>query len=303
MAQSRQLGADVGLSTRMFITMFMLAVLYTGFMWVLINAGVDTTMVIFIAAVMLGLQYFYSDKLVLMSMGARVVDPAQAPELHAMVGRLSAMANLPMPKVAVIDSDMPNAFATGRSPNHAVVAVTQGLLRRLNREEVEAVLAHEISHIRHRDVAVMTLASFFATVAQLLIRWLQWSVFYGAGGRRRDDDRSGLGIYAVWLVSMLVWLISFFLIRALSRYREFAADRGASILTGAPGNLASALTKISGVMSRIPTQDLRQAEAFNAFFIIPALRGSSIAELFSTHPSLEKRLANLQRIQQEMLRR
>jgi len=221
--------------------------------------------------------------------------------LHAMVERLAAQADLPTPRIAVMNTEMPNAFATGRSPRHSIVAVTRGLMQRLDPPEVEAVLAHEIAHIKNRDVAVITLASFFATVASLVMQNMRYAMIFGGYGRGRDDrDNSGAATMIVWMASILVWIISYFLIRALSRYREYAADRGSAILTGAPAQLMSALVKISGVMSRIPTKDLRQAEAVNAFFIIPALRGESLMELFSTHPSLERRIANLKRIQAEM---
>lgn len=296
----RQLGADVRLSTRMFITMMLLAALYSGFMWLLWSAGADFYVIVFFAAIMLGAQYYYSDKLVLMSMRARIVAPGEEPALHAMVERLAAQADLPTPQVAVVETEMPNAFATGRNPSHSVVAVTRGLLHRLDPPEVEAVLAHEMSHIKNRDVAVITLASFFASVASLIMQNMRYAMIFGGYNRRRDNDRSGGGAALIWLASMLVWVISYFLIRALSRYREYAADRGSAILTGAPGQLMSALTKISGLMSRIPTKDLRQAEALNAFYIIPALRGDNLMELFSTHPSLERRLTNLKHIEEEM---
>jgi heat shock protein HtpX len=300
MARHRQLGADFGLSARMFITMLLLAALYAAFMWVLWQNGASTATIVVFAAIMLGVQYFFSDKMVLMSMGARVVSPAEEPELHAMLERLSALADLPTPRLAIMDTDMPNAFATGRNPSHSIVAVTRGLQRRLSPPEVEAVVAHELSHVKNRDVAVMTLASFFATVASLIIQNAYRIRMYG--GMRRRDDRNGGSWVLVWLASMVVWLISYFLIRALSRYREYAADRGAAVLTAAPGQMMSALMKISGAMDRIPSQDLRQAEGLNAFFIVPALRGESLMELLSTHPSLERRLAQLRRIEQEMHR-
>jgi len=299
----RRLGADAGLAARMFLTMFLLAALYLGFIAVLIQAGADLFTIILFAGLMLGLQYYYSDRLVLWSMGARLVDEREAPELHAMINRLVALADLPKPRVAVVHTPMPNAFATGRSPQHSVVAVTTGLLERLNRAEIEAVLAHELTHIKNRDSMVLTLASFFATVASLILRWGRFGLYGGYGyGRRRDRDDGMSAIVLIYLASLVVWILSFFLIRALSRYREYAADRGAAIITGAPANLASALMKISGVMQRIPDRDLREVEALNAFFIIPALKGSAIAELFSTHPSLENRIRHLQRIEQELRR-
>jgi len=281
----------------MFLTMFLLAALYLLFVVVLWRAGAGFVSIAFFVGVMLVAQYYLSDKLVLWSMGAKLVTQQQQPELHALIERLASLADLPKPRLAVVDTDLPNAFATGRNPDKAVVAVTRGLLDRLEPEELEAVLAHEITHVRNRDMTVLTLASFFATVASFIV---QQFFFWGGGlggGRDREQRNSALVVY---LVSILVWVVSYFLIRALSRYREFAADRGAAILTGAPGNLASALVKISSSLKRIPTKDLRQAEAFNAFFIVPALKGQSIMELFSTHPSLERRLAFLRDLEREM---
>ncbi len=288
-------GGDIGLQLRMFITMGLLALLYLGFMAVLFAYNVNGIMILFIAAILLGAQYFLSDKLVLMSSGAKVVEPNQAPELHAMIDRLVQAADLPKPKVALIQSRVPNAFATGRSPNHAAVAVTTGLLDTLDHAELEAVLAHELTHIKNRDVMVITIASFFATVAQFALRWGMWG---GMGRRRGRDGEGGFAIFFV--ASIAVWIISFFLIRALSRYREFAADRGAALLTGSPAALQSALVKISGTMTRVPERDLREMEGLNAFFIIPADAKKSVLELFSTHPNMEKRIAYLDRISAEM---
>jgi heat shock protein HtpX len=275
----RRFPSDTKLAVRMFVTMFLLAALYLLFMVVLWRAGAGFVTIVVFVALMLGAQYYLSDQLVLWSMGAKPVTPQQQPELHSLVERLAALADLPKPKVAVVDTRLPNAFATGRSPEKAVVAVTSGLLDRLEPPELEAVLAHEISHVKNRDMTVLTLASFFATVASFIVQhFFYWGGAFGGGGRREQKNSAAL----VWIVSILVWIISYFLIRALSRYREFAADRGAAVLTGAPGNLASALVKISSSLKRIPTKDLRQAEAFNAFFIVPALNGQSIQELFST---------------------
>ena len=286
---------DPQLQIRMFLTMFLLAAVYLLFIAVMLMSGARATTTFLFALVMLGAQYFFSDKLVLMSAGARVVERDEAPELYEMVARLAQQADLPMPKVAIVPSRVPNAFATGRDQRHAVVAVTRGLLDLLTPSELEAVLAHELTHIRNRDVAVMTMASFFATVAQLVARWLMWA---GFGGSRRR--RNGGSIAFVWLVSLLVWLVSFFLLRALSRYREYAADRGAALLTGSPSALASALLKISGAMNRVPQRDLREVEGLSAFFIVPAGVQNLFIELISTHPPLEKRLAYLERLQQEM---
>ena len=285
---------DWGLQTRMLFTMFLLAAVYLFFLGVLLYAGTGMTiMLIFIGMFML-IQYFMSDKLVLWSMGAKIVSEQEAPKLHETITRLCAIADIPKPKVAIVESSMPNAFATGRSPKKAVVAVTTGIQRQLNSGELEAVLAHELSHVKNRDVMVMTIASFLSTVAFFLVRYL---LFFGGGGR---NSRESGGIMLVWLVSVLVWLISFLLIRALSRYREFSADRGAAVITGQPSHLASALYKISGIMPRIPTDDLRKVEGMNAFFIIPALSGSSIMNLFSTHPSVEKRIAALEQLERDM---
>ena len=292
-------GSDTELSVRMFIVMFLLAALYIGFLVVLFSIGVDYTLLILIAAVMLGGQYFFSDQIVLASVGARTVDRREAPDLHDMVDRLVAMADMPKPRLAVINSSVPNAFATGRSPAHSVVAVTTGLLNRLEPNEVEAVLAHELTHIRNRDAMVITLASFFATVAFFIMRSGMFYGMYGGFGRRRDRG-GGSAIVLIYLASLVVWLISFFLIRALSRYREFAADRGSAVITGAPSALAAALRKISGDMARIPDRDLREVQGLNAFFIVPAISGRSIMELFSTHPSLERRLERLRRLQVDM---
>lgn len=294
-----RVGTDVGLSFRMFLTLLLLAALYTGFMWVLWQAGAGPVAIIFVAAVLLGFQYYFSDRMVLWSMRARIVGPAEEPQLHDMLERLAAQADLPTPKLAVVDTSMPNAFATGRNQKNAVVAVTRGLMQRLDPPEVEGVIAHELAHIKHRDVALMTFAGFFATVASLIVQnYYYFAMFGGMGGRR--SDRNGNAAILVWVASIVVWIVSYFLIRALSRYREFAADRGAAAITGQPANLMSALTKISGVVGRIPSEDLRRVEGMNAFFIIPAFRKGSFSELFSTHPSLERRLANLRRIEAEM---
>lgn len=293
----RRKSVDVSLAIRMLFTMFLLAALYLLFSVILWRAGVGFFGMTVVLGGMLLAQYYFSDQLVLWSMGARVVSPREAPELHTLVERLAALADLPKPRVAIVTTSMPNAFATGRNPKNAVVAVTTGLLERLNSQELEGVLAHEISHIKNRDMTVMTLASFFATVASFIVQqFFYWGGYFG--GYRDREERGN--VMLVYLVSLFVWVISYFLIRALSRYREFAADRGAAYLTGAPGNLASALVKISGSMERIPTRDLRQAEPFSAFFILPAVGRESLMELFSTHPSLERRLAYLRQIEREL---
>lgn len=297
----RWYGRDTQLTVRMFVTMFLLAAVYIGFLVVigvvLSSYGYGLAPLFLFAAIFLGVQYYFSDKLVLWSMGARQVSPSQAPELHAIVDRLSALVDLPKPKVAVINTSMPNAFATGRGPKSAVVAVTTGLMEQLDRPELEAVLAHEITHVKNRDMAVLTIASFLSTVAFLIMRSF---MFAGMGRRRGGKDNSGAAIILIYIAALAVWVISFFLIRALSRYREYAADRGSSIITGSPSQLSSALLKISGMMGRIPTKDLRNADAMNAFFIVPAAGGSSFMELFSTHPSVEKRIERLKKLEQQM---
>ena len=291
----RTYGRDAGLTVRMLATSGLLGLLYVAFGAVLISyldVGIFA-MVLIIGAIAF-FQYFTSDKLALRASGAKVVSEQEAPELHAMIERLCAMADLPKPKVAVIDTDVPNAFATGRNPKHAAVAVTNGLWQRLEPREVEGVIAHELSHIANRDVLIMTVASFFAMLAGLLARY---SMFFGGGGR----DRNGPPIWLVVLVvSIVTYIISFVLIRMISRYREYAADRGAALITGAPENLMSALQKIASGMASIPQRDLREVQAMNAFFIIPTNVRSAFGELFATHPPLEKRLAALAKISREM---
>lgn len=287
----------------MVFTMLLLGAVYVVFAAVLYRAGAAVPLIAALVGGMALLQFYFSDRLILLSTGARLVGAGELPEVQDMLGRLAAMADLPKPRLALVDTPMPNAFATGRDPQHAVVAVTRGLLSRLNPAEVEAVLGHELTHVRNRDMAVMAMATFFSTIAAWLAQNLLWFGLwggggYGGGGRR---NRSGESLGMVMLVSWLVYAISFLLIAALSRYREYAADRGSAVLTGRPANLASALLHISGAMDRIPTQDLRQAQRFNALFIHPAVstrRGFS--ELLMTHPSLEHRLGRLRRIELEL---
>jgi len=294
-------GRDAGLSLRMFFTSFLLGLLYVVFGVVLIsylNFGLVPVLLIVVGLAFF--QYYTSDKLALRAAGARVVERDEAPELHDLVERLCAMADLPKPKVAIVDTDVPNAFATGRSPKHAAVAVTTGLMRRLDTEEIESVLAHELSHVANRDVLVMTVASFFAMLAALLTRFgLYAGMFGGFGGNRNNNNNT-----PVWLivlaVSILTYVISFVLIRSISRYREYAADRGSALITGAPENLMSALQKISSQITMIPDRDLREVAGMNAFFIIPTSVKQRTAELFMDHPPLEKRLAALEKIAREM---
>jgi heat shock protein HtpX len=295
----RSYGRDAGLSLRMLLTGSLLGLLYVVFAVVLfevLNVGLVFMLVIVLALAFF--QYFTSDKLALAASGAKVVERDQAPELHGMVERLCAMADLPKPRVAIIDTDVPNAFATGRSPKHAAVAVTRGLWQRLEPQEVEGVLAHELSHIANRDVLIMTVASFFAMLAGILTRFGLYSGMFG-GGRSRDNNS-----VPVWLIVLLVSVITYFLsqilILAISRYREFAADRGSALITGAPEHLMSALQKIASDMFRIPQRDLREVEGMNAFFIIPTSVKTTTSQLFLTHPPLEKRLAALAEIAREM---
>jgi heat shock protein HtpX len=294
---------DPGLTARMTLTIFLLGLLYVVFIGALLAVGVSYTIVIVIAGGLLFAQYFFSDKIALFSMHARVVSEQEAPELHAMVDRLCALADMPKPKVGIAESDVPNAFATGRSPKAAVVCVTRGIMRRLDYQELEAVLSHELSHVAHRDVAVMTIASFLGVLAGLITRFTLYAGMFGGygGGRDNDNNNGAAAVLGILLISIIVYAISFLLTRALSRYRELSADRSGAILIGAPAALASALTKVTGAMSQIPTRDLRSAEAFNAFFFAPALtKGFSLSSLFSTHPSLEKRLEQLARLEEQM---
>ena len=300
----RRYGRDLNLSLRMIITGGLLGALYVGFAVVLfqvLNVGFVAML-----AIVLGLaffQYYTSDKLALLASGAKVVGPEQAPELHAMVERLCALADLPKPKVAVVETDVPNAFATGRSPRHAAVAVTTGLWRRLDEKEVEGVLAHELSHIANRDVLVMTVASFFAMLAGILTRFGLYAGMFGGFGSNRDNNSNVPVWLIVLVVSIVTYALSFILIRTISRYREYAADRGSALITGAPEYLMSALQKISSQMALIPERDLREVSSMNAFFIIPTSVRQRTAGLFLDHPPLEKRLAALEQIAREIGRR
>ena len=294
----RTYGRDAGLSFRMVLTMFLLGALYVGF-FVALVAFTDIG-IWFLVVIMGGLafvQYYTSDKIALAASRAKVVERDEAPELHDMVERLCAMADLPKPRIAVVPTDVPNAFATGRNPKNSVVAVTEGLWYRLSKPEVEGVLAHELSHIGNRDVAIMTVSSFFAMVAALLMRVGLFGGMFG-GGR---DRGGGTPVWLImFLVAMLTYVLSYVLILMISRYREYAADRGAAIITGAPENLMSALQRIAGQIQQIPQKDLREVQGLNAFFIVPTNVKSSFAELLMTHPPLEKRLARLAAISREM---
>jgi heat shock protein HtpX len=278
----------------MLLTIFLLGLVYAVLIAVLIAAGAGIITVAVIAGVLFLIQYFTSDKIALASMGAREVSPEEAPQLHAVIERLCIQANLPKPRVAIAQTPMPNAFAVGRSPSNATVCATTGLLDLLSPPELEAVLAHELTHVSNRDVLVMTVASFFAAIASFIVQMGFW---FGGG----DDDDNGPGIFVVILVAGVVYMLSFLLLQALSRYREFAADRGSAIITGRPSALSSALLKISGTMDQIPQRDLRAASGeLAAFYIFPPKAKQSIANLFSTHPPLEARLAALQRLESQL---
>ena len=299
----RSYGRDAGLTLRMLFTTGLLGLLYVVFAVVLLN--VLNVALVPMLVIVIGLaffQYYSSDKLALAAAGAKVVSREEQPQLHDMVERLCAMADLPKPKVAIMETQIPNAFATGRSPKHAAVCVTTGLWNRLEPKEVEGVLAHELSHVANRDVLVMTLASFFAMLAALLTRFGFYAgMFGGYGGNNRNNQQNGVPVWLiVTLVSVAVYGISFILIRTISRYREYSADRGSALITGSPEYLMSALQKISSQMTLIPNQDLRQVEGMNAFFIIPARVKNATSELFMDHPPLEKRIAALAEIAREM---
>ncbi|WP_129839531.1 zinc metalloprotease HtpX [Streptomyces sp. RFCAC02] len=295
MARTRY-APDRGLTQRMVLTMFLIGLLWVVFVGVLIAAlGNSWPMIVVIAGVVFVLQFWFSDRIAAFGMGAREVTPAQAPELHGAVDRLCALADMPKPRVAIAATDVPNAFATGRSRKKSLVCATTGLLRRLEPDELEGVLAHELSHVAHRDVAVMTVAGFLGVVAGLITRMALWTGL----GRSRGNNQN-VALILVPLVSAVVYVISFLLTRLLSRYRELSADRAGALLTGRPSALASALTKVSGQMGRIPTRDLRQAEPFNAFFFAPAVTGESLSRLLSSHPTLEQRLDRLARLSGEL---
>jgi heat shock protein HtpX len=290
---------DYGLQARMMLTMFLLAVLYLAFLSVVLTfGGAWTNILLIFMMLMLFVQFFFSDRLVLWSTGGRIVTEQEEPRLHETISRLCAIADLPKPKIAIVQSNVPNAFATGRSKNSAIVAVTTSLRQKLSQPELEAVLAHELSHIKNRDMLIITIASFLSTVAALLVRNMMFMGMMGGGNRDRNNS-AGAAII-IFVVSLVVWVISFLLIRALSRYREFAADRGSAMITGQPSHLASALMAISGVMERVPSRDLREMEGMNAFFIIPAISGDLIMGLLSTHPPVEARIRALEEMERKM---
>jgi heat shock protein HtpX len=286
----------------MFLSFAILGVLYVIFLSVLAYLGLGFVPITIVAGLMILAQWYFSDRIVLWSSGAKVVTRDQFPELHDLVERTVARNNLPKPKIAVINTRMPNAFATGKGPRSSVVAVTTGLIDILDTSELESVIAHELTHIKNRDVLVLTLASLFSTVAWYLMQFGFYGGLYGGGmgyGGNRNNNSAGAMLIVI-AVAMLTWIVSFLVIRAISRYREYAADRGSAQMTGKPIKLANALMKISGTMKNIPTKDLRQKEGLNAFFIVPALSGSTIGNLFSTHPPVQKRVEKLMEMEASM---
>ncbi len=287
-------GKDTGLQARMLFTMFLLGLVYVVFVGILFAAGARAGVIVVIAVVLLLVQLFASDKLAMASMGVKEVSPAEEPELHGIIERLCVQADIPKPRVCIMQTSMPNAFAMGRSQKSTTVCATRGILDMLSPAELEGVMAHEITHVVNRDVMVMTLASFFAALASMI---MQFAFFFGGGYGNNEEEED---VMIVILVSVAVYAISFLLLRALSRYREFAADRGSAVLTGRPSALASALLKISGTMDSVPSQDLRAAEGMSAFFIIPARAKKSLMNIFSDHPPLEQRLAALERLESQL---
>ena len=286
---------DWGLTGRVWLTMFLLFLVYIVFIAVLSVLGVPTMFLFIIAFGMAFIQYFFSDRLVLWTTGSRIIQDDEYPELHRMVEKLATEAGIPKPRVAIMQSPVPNAFATGRSPKHAVVAVTDSIMRLLNRDELEAVLAHELAHVKNRDILTMTIASFIAMIASIIMQSFLWGALFN----RRGGDGASAWIIA-GIVAAIVWFVANLLMMALSRYREFAADRGSAYITRNPRALISALNKISGRMDAVPVEARAKVEGANAFFIIPALSGNSLLELFSTHPALEKRIANLEKVEAEL---
>jgi heat shock protein HtpX len=298
MPRPTSFGRDTGLQVRMVVTLFLLGAVYALLVGVLFAAGASGVLILIVAGGLLALQFFTSDKLALRAMGAHEVSPQEAPQLHALIERLCVQADLAKPRLYVMNTSMPNAFAMGRSRKAAAVCATTGILELLSPSELEGVMAHELTHIINRDVMVMTLASFFASLASMIV---QFGFFFGGGfGGGQSDDDDNPSIMVVILVSLAVYIISFFLMQALSRYREFAADRGAAVITGRPSALSSALLKISGTMERIPQTDLRAHAEMNAFYIFPASAKNSLFNLFSTHPPIEKRIAALSRLEAQL---
>jgi heat shock protein HtpX len=289
---------DAGLTARMIISFAVLTILYIVFLSVLAYAGVGAIAIAVIAGILILAQWYFSDKIVLWSTGAKIVSREQFPELHDLIERIVARNNLSKPKIAVINTRMPNAFATGKTPKSSIVAVTIGLMDQLDPEELEGVIAHELAHIKNRDVLVLTLASLFSMIAWYLMRFGMYGAMFGGHGRR--DNQGGAAMLLILLIAIVTWIASFLIIRAISRYREYVADRDGALITGKPSKLASALLKISGTMKRIPTRDLREVEGMNAFFIIPAISGDSLTSLFSTHPPVSQRVKRLMEMEAAM---
>ena len=293
---------DAGLTARIIVSFAVLTVLYIIFLSVLAYVGVSAIAIAVIAGIMILAQWYFSDKIVLWSTGAKIVSREQFPELHDLVERIVARNNLSKPRIAVINTRMPNAFATGKTPKSSIVAVTAGLMDQLDSEELEGVIAHELAHIKNRDVLILTLASIFSTIAWYLMRFGMYGGMFGGGGGGygRRGNEGGAAMLLILLVAIVTWIASFLIIRAISRYREYVADRDGALITGKPSKLASALLKISGTMKRIPTRDLREVEGMNAFFIIPALSGDALTNLFSTHPPVDQRVKKLMEMEAAM---
>ena len=289
---------DTGLTARMIVSFAILTILYIIFLSVLAYVGVSAIAIAVIAGIMILAQWYFSDKIVLWSTGAKIVSREQFPELHDLIERTVARNNLSKPRVAVINTRIPNAFATGKTPKSSIVAVTTGLMDQLDAEELEGVIAHELAHIKNRDVLVLTLASLFSMMAWYLMRFGMFGGMYGGHGRRGNEG--GGAMLLILLVAIVTWIVSFLIIRAISRYREYVADRDGALITGKPSKLASALLKISGTMKRIPTRDLREVEGMNAFFIIPAISGDALTSLFSTHPPVDQRVKKLMEMEAAM---
>jgi heat shock protein HtpX len=289
---------DAGLTVRMIISFAVLSVLYIVFLSVLAYVGVGAIAIAVIAGILILAQWYFSDKIVLWSTGAKIVSREQFPELHDLVERIVARNNLSKPRIAVINMRMPNAFATGKTPKSSIVAVTIGLMDQLDQEELEGVIAHELAHIKNRDVLVLTLASLFSMIAWYMMRFGMYGGMFGSHGRR--DNQGGAAMLLILLIAIITWIASFLIIRAISRYREYVADRDGALITGKPSKLASALLKISGTMKRIPTRDLREVEGMNAFFIIPAISGDALTNLFSTHPPVAQRVKKLMEMEAAM---
>jgi heat shock protein HtpX len=292
---------DAGLTARMIVSFAVLTMLYIIFLSVLAYVGVSAIAIAVIAGIMILAQWYFSDRIVLWSTGAKIVSREQFPELHDLIERIVARNNLSKPRIAVINTRMPNAFATGKTPKSSIVAVTTGLMDELDNEELEGVIAHELAHIKNRDVLILTLASIFSMIAWYLMRFGMYGAMFGGGsggyGRRGNE---GAAMLLILLIAIITWIASFLIIRAISRYREYVADRDGALITGKPSKLASALLKISGTMKRLPTRDLREVEGMNAFFIIPALSGDALTNLFSTHPSVDQRVKKLMEMEAAM---